>query len=69
MSYKKDYVDGIYGLTDAPSECPQCGSWWSAGERLHTGDDRGIGGWEDWVYCSKCDQDWFYPVVYRPTKA
>ncbi len=60
-------MDGIYGSTDAPDYCPDCGASWSAGERVKTGDDAGIGGYEDWMYCANCKCELFYPVIYRST--
>ena len=56
-------MDGRGGESDAPFECVECGSPWSAVERLQTNDAKGIGGWEDWVYCEHCKFDLFYPVV------
>lgn len=58
-------TDGIWGTTDAPDCCPECGALWSAGERVWTGDDAGIDGYEDWVYCKACDYDLFYPVIHK----
>lgn len=63
---RDDDMDGIFGASDAPSNCPECGSTWSAVERLKTHNQAGIGGWEDWKYCGHCKQDAFYPVVHRP---
>ncbi len=60
-----DYHDGQWGSSDAPDNCIDCGEPWSSGERLHTGDDKGIGGWEDWLYCAACKREWFFPVVHR----
>lgn len=58
-------LNGQFGLSDSPDDCPNCHIPWSATERLHTGDDKAIGGWEDWMYCSKCKQDLFYPVIHK----
>ncbi len=62
----KDIMDGIYGSSDAPSFCPECSEQWSHGERVKTGDDSGIGGYEDWMYCKNCGCELFYPVIHRP---
>jgi hypothetical protein len=62
--YRK--IDGIYGTSDAPYHCPECGEEWHAGERVWTGDEAGIAGFEDWMYCKFCDMDLFYPVVNLP---
>lgn len=61
-----DRHDGMWGTSDAPDRCPECGEEWFGGERLHTSDDKGIGGWEDWMYCKACGCELFYPVVHRP---
>lgn len=58
-----DSSSGMFGESDAPDNCINCGVRWEASERLHTGDPKGIGGWEDWMYCGSCKQEWFYPVV------
>lgn len=58
----------MFGETDAPDTCPDCGRAWSAAERLHTSDDKAIGGWEDWCYCAACGCELFYPVV-RPAES
>lgn len=47
--------------SDAPDNCPECGSEWSAGESVKTGDERALDGWEDWRYCSNCKNEPFYP--------
>jgi hypothetical protein len=39
---------------------------WSHSERLHTADQKGIGGWEDWLWCEACQFDLFFPVKHRP---
>ena len=65
----RDSMDGIYGLSDAPSNCPECGESWSAGERLKTDDEAGIGGYEDWMYCKHCECELFYPVIHRPASS
>mgnify|MGYP003405857163 FL=1 len=56
-------TDGMFGESDAPDNCIDCGKQWASSERLHTDDDKGIGGWEDWMYCAACKQEWFFPVV------
>jgi hypothetical protein len=61
-----DHQDGQFGAADVPENCPDCGDQWSSGERVRTGDDRGIGGWEDWLYCESCGCEMFFPVVHRP---
>lgn len=63
----RDNHDGIYGASDAPSVCPDCGMPWEVGERVLTKDEAAIGGWEDWMYCKECDQELFYPVIHRPS--
>lgn len=63
----RDDHDGLYGSSDAPSVCPDCGTPWEAGERVLTKDEAAIGGWEDWMYCKECDQELFYPVIHRPS--
>ena len=60
-----DYAAGQFGMSDAPDNCTECGTEWSASERLRTGDSNGIGGWEDWMYCKACDIQVFFPVVHR----
>lgn len=59
------YLDGQLGMSDTPDNCPECGAIWATSERLHTGDDKGIGGWEDWMYCTACGCDRFYPVTMK----
>jgi hypothetical protein len=54
---------GQFGESDAPDHCTECGAWWTSSERLHTGDSKGIGGWEDWMYCIACGCDMFFPVT------
>ena len=54
---------GMWGESDAPDNCIDCGTPWDATERTHTGDPKGIGGWEDWMYCAACKNEWFFPVV------
>lgn len=61
-----DHHDGQWGTSDAPEKCPDCGDTWSTGERLHTGDSNGIGGWEDLVHCKACGCEMFFPVTHRP---
>lgn len=61
-----DHHDGQFGAADVPDNCPDCGDQWSAGERLHTGDTNGIGGWEQWMYCEACGCEMFFPVTHRP---
>ena len=61
-----DYHDGMFGEADIPEKCPDCGEEWFGGERLHTGDDKGIGGWESWMHCEACGAEMFFPVVRRP---
>jgi hypothetical protein len=56
---------GQWGTSDAPSNCTECGAEWSSGERLHTGDSNGIGGWEDWMFCRACGCEMFFPVTHR----
>ena len=51
------------GESSSPDNCPDCGEVWSASERLHTGDDNGWGGWEDWCFCKACGCELFYPVL------
>ncbi len=58
-----DYHAGQFGTSDTPDNCPECGAEWTSAERLHTGDDKGIGGWEDWMYCS-CGCEMFFPVTH-----
>lgn len=60
-----DHRDGQWGASDAPDHCPDCGARWANSERLHTGDDKGIGGWEDWMHCKACGCELFYPVTHR----
>jgi len=62
---KRDHFDGQWGTSDAPDNCTECGTEWANGERLHTGDDKGIGGWEDWMHCSACGCEMFFPVTHR----
>ena len=62
-------TNGEFGESDAPDVCLECGDMWAAGERVQTGDDKGIGGWEDWMYCAACRQEWFFPVVRQATQA
>ena len=57
---------GQFGDSEAPDTCPQCGAEWSHSERLHTGDDQALGGWEDWMYCAICRCELFYPVTTMP---
>ena len=64
-----DKMDGIYGASDAPGNCTDCGAEWSAGERVHTDDRAGIGGYEDWMYCAACGCEMFFAVVRRPQAA
>jgi len=66
MRLKQDQYDGIGGSSNAPDTCPDCNSWWSSSERIETGDEAGIGGYEDWCYCERCETELFYPVVHRP---
>lgn len=66
--WRKESMDGIFGASESPEKCPHCNSSWDNGERLHTGDDAGIGGYEDWMYCATCDEQMFFPVVHRPGK-
>lgn len=61
-----DYHDGLFGEADTPDNCPDCGAEWSSSERVHTGDDKGIGGWETWVHCAACGCELFFPVTRRP---
>ena len=56
---------GQGGTSDAPNDCPDCAAEWSSRERLHTGDDNGIGGWEDWMHCKACGCEMFSPVTHR----
>lgn len=60
-----DYQAGQFGTSDAPDNCTECGAEWANGERLHTGDDKGIGGWEDWMHCKACGCEMFFPVTRR----
>lgn len=60
-----DYSAGQWGTSDAPDDCTDCGAVWSSGERLHTGDENGIGGWEDWRHCKACGCEMFFPVTHR----
>ena len=60
-----DDLAGQFGTSDAPDNCTECGAEWANGERLHTGDDKGIGGWEDWMYCRTCGCEMFFPVTHR----
>ena len=62
---ESDSLAGQFGTSDAPDNCTECGAEWASGERLHTGDDKGIGGWEDWMYCEACGCDMFFPVTHR----
>lgn len=57
----------MFGESNAPDNCPECGKAWASSERLHTGDADGIGGWEDWMHCG-CGCQMFYPVTIRPSK-
>jgi hypothetical protein len=61
-----DRHDGQRGTSGAPDNCHDCGADWSAEECVHTGDDKGIGGWEDWRYCQACGCEMFFPVIHRP---
>ncbi len=65
----RDTMDGIYGWADVPDQCPYCGGDWATGERVHTGDDAGIGGFEDWMYCGQCKAEVFFPVTHRPASS
>lgn len=65
-SAHREHLDGMYGRADVPDQCPYCGGDWAAGERVCTGDDAGIGGYEDWMYCGQCKAEIFFPVVHRP---
>ena len=56
-------TNGMFGESDAPDSCIDCGALWACSERLHTGDPKGIGGWEDWMHCTACKNEWFFPVV------
>lgn len=60
-----DYQAGQFGTSDAPAHCTDCGAEWAESERLHTGDDKGVGGWEDWMHCKACGCEMFFPVT-RP---
>lgn len=62
-----EHHDGIWGSSDDPDNCTECGAEWSSGERVKTGDAKGIGGWEDWLYCAACKCEMFFPVVHRPS--
>lgn len=57
---------GRFGESEAPETCPECGAEWSHSERLHTGDEQALGGWEDWMFCAACQCELFYPVTIRP---
>ncbi len=63
---ERDEFDGQFGESGAPDKCPECEADWFGSERLRTGDDKGIGGWEDWMYCAVCECDMFFPVTHRP---
>lgn len=63
---KSDHYNGQWGTSNAPEKCPDCGNDWFGAERLHTGDDNGLGGWEDWMYCQHCGCELFFPVVNPP---
>lgn len=65
LSPARDHFDGQWGISDATDNCTDCGAEWSSGERLHTGDDKGIGGWEDWMHCKACGCEMFFPVTHR----
>lgn len=60
-----DRQAGQFGTSDAPNNCTECGAEWTNGERLHAGDDKGIGGWEDWMHCKACGCEMFFPVTAR----
>lgn len=47
--------------SDAPDNCPTCGTRWSHCESVKTDDPAGLDGWEDWRYCSTCKTELFYP--------
>lgn len=56
-------MDSISGLSNAPSQCPDCGDLWAASERVQTNNTSAIGGLEDWRYCANCKSDLFFPVT------
>jgi hypothetical protein len=69
MTTKQDQYDGLSGSSNSPYTCPDCDMPWTAAERIETGDMDGIGGYEDWCYCERCETELFYPVVHRPDRS